>query len=261
MRTQTLFALAALTLAAIPARAEKLPAEFRAMLERTFSTGRTYGVVMRDGIPTTSIYGVEGNQTAAHFSIDIVDGSWKVSQGLLDTDQTAADFLTKGEVVELKAISWKDNRVDLRFESTEAHKVTRGALFLKDTKREPVATNFKFFFPFKVTGVADVPKALEYIDRYLKVFSNETEARAYAAEFMAGVAPPIPARPASSNASSASATSTTTKKDIMVGMTPLDVIDTLGKPEKEVNFENKSRWTYPDLTVIFENGRVKEVRF
>ena len=104
-----------------------------------------------------------------------------------------------------------------------------------------------------------MPKALEYIDDYVKVFPNEAEARAYAAQFMAGVAAPIPARSTSSSA--ASSATTTTKKDIRVGMTPLEVIDTLGKPEKEVNFENKTRWTYPDLTVIFENGRVKEVRF
>ena len=69
----------------------------------------------------------------------------------------------------------------------------------------------------------------------------------------------MPALPGSRPTTTAAAT--TTKKDIKVGMTPLEVIDALGKPQKEVNFENKSRWTYPDLTVIFENGRVKEVRF
>src|SRR5687767_3483372 len=141
MKTRLLpvLAVALTAFSAAPARAGKMPPEFRAMFERTFAAGRTYGVVMQEGVPTTSIYGVEGNQTLAHYSIDIVDGRWKTSQGLLDTDQTAADFLGKGEVVELKSISWKDNRVDLRFESTEAHKVTRGALFLKNTKREPVA--------------------------------------------------------------------------------------------------------------------------
>jgi hypothetical protein len=39
------------------------------------------------------------------------------------------------------------------------------------------------------------------------------------------------------------------------------VIEVLGKPQKEVAFQTQSKWTYPDLTVIFENGRVKEVRF
>jgi hypothetical protein len=51
------------------------------------------------------------------------------------------------------------------------------------------------------------------------------------------------------------------KKEIKVGMTPLEVIDILGKPQKEVAFQNTSKWSYPDLTVIFENGKVKEVRF
>ena len=29
----------------------------------------------------------------------------------------------------------------------------------------------------------------------------------------------------------------------------------------ELVFGERTRWTYPDLTVIFENGKVKEVRF
>jgi hypothetical protein len=256
MRTQTLFALAALTLAAVPARAEKVPADFRTAFERTFGTGRTYGVVMREGIPTTSIYGVEGNQTAAHFSIDIVDGNWKVSQGLLDTDQTAADFLTRGEVVELKAISWKDNRVDLRFESTEAHKVTRGALFLKDTKREPVATNFKFFFPFPITGAGDVPKAIRYIDDWVKPFPSEQQAR----NFTRGAARADGGSGTRPSAERPAAKKTTTQ-EIKAGMTAVEVIDVLGRPTKETTFGNKQKWAYPDLTVLFENGRVTEVKF
>jgi hypothetical protein len=120
-----------------------------------------------------------------------------------------------------------------------------------------VATNFKFFFPFRATGAADVPKALEYIGRYVKVFPGEAEARSYSARMLAGGAP----EPMFSRPTTTAATTTTTQKDIKVGMTPLQVMEALGKPEKEVNFENKSRWTYPDLTVIFENGRVKEVRF
>jgi hypothetical protein len=51
------------------------------------------------------------------------------------------------------------------------------------------------------------------------------------------------------------------KKEIKPGMSMLEVIDVLGKPQKEVSFENATKWTYPDLTVIFENGKVKEVRF
>ena len=258
------FAAALLLLAATPPLfAEKVPQDFRKAFEQTFRTRHSHVVVMVDGLPTTSIFGVDGDSTGgtAHYSIDIKDGGWKTSEGFMDFDQKAADVLHRGEVMELDSIAYKDDRVDMRMVSLEAHKVTRGSWILKSRKPEPVATNFKFFFPFKVTGAADVPKALEYVEAYLKVFPTETEARAYAAQVMAAGGAPVPAvRPAAAAPAASSATSTT-KKDIKVGMTSLEVIDVLGKPEKEVNFENKTRWTYPDLTVIFENGRVKEVRF
>lgn len=256
-RLLPVLAVALAAVSAAPASAEKIPAEFRVVFERTFAPNRTYGVVMQEGVPTTSIYGVEGNQTLAHYSIDVVDGRWRTSQGLLDTDQTAADFLAKGEVVELKSISWKDNRVDLRFESTEAHKVTRGALFLQNTKREPVATNFKFFFPFTVVGAADVPKAIRYIESFVKPFPSEQQARNFArGGGQTASAPRTSERPATQRS-----TAKTTKQEIKVGMTPLQVIDVLGKPQKETTFGAKSRWTYADLTVMFENGRVTEVKF
>jgi hypothetical protein len=259
MNVRVLAATAAVLAAAAPPalRAEKVPQDFRAAFEQTFRPKRTHAVVMMEGLPTTSIYGVKGDSTGgtAHYSIDLVDGGWKASEGILDFDQTAADFLRKGEVMELASIAYKDDRVDLRMVSLEAHKVTRGQ-WIKSRKPEPVATNFKFFFPFRVNGAADVPKALEYIGRYVKVFPGENEARTYSARMMAGGAPePMFARPTTTPAT------TTTQKDIKAGMTPLQVMEALGKPDKEVNFENKSRWTYPDLTVIFENGRVKEVRF
>jgi hypothetical protein len=53
----------------------------------------------------------------------------------------------------------------------------------------------------------------------------------------------------------------TAKRDLKVGMTPLEVMDALGRPQSETTFDKITRWTYPDLTVIFENGRLKEVKF
>jgi hypothetical protein len=242
-----------------PLFAEKVPQDFRAAFEQTYKTKRTHAVVMMEGIPTTSIYGINGDSTGgtAHFSVDVREEGWKTSEGIMDFDQTAADTLHKGEVMELASIAYKDDRVDLRMVSLEAHKVTRGSWILKSHKPEPVATNFKFFFPFRVTGAADAPKAVEFIDHYLRAFPGEAQARAYGAQMTAaGAEPPRPAA-----ASAAPVAAPTTKKDIKAGMTALQVIDVLGKPQNEVNFENKTRWTYPDLTVIFENGRVKEVRF
>jgi hypothetical protein len=266
MKTRAVTAIclgAALAVAAPLAAGEKLSASFRNAFERSFRTGRTYAVVMQEGVPTTSVYGVDGKSSStAHYSIDVIDGKWKTSQGILDFDQTAVDFLNKGEVMEVADVSYKENRLDLRMVSVEAHKVTRGSLF-KTNKREPVATNFKFFFPFPALDDKDVPKAIEYISQYLRPFPTEQEARAFGGRVVAGDEDRRPATTAARTSSTGSgpSTGTTSKKEIKSGMTPLEVLDVLGKPEKEVSFENKSRWTYPDLTVLFENGRVKEVKF
>jgi hypothetical protein len=267
-------AAVALAWAAAPAAADKLSPEFRSAFERSFRTGRTYAVVMQKGVPTTSIYGVEGNQTATHYSIDVIDGEWKTSGGFLDTDQTAADFLDLGEVMELAAISYKENRVDLRMVSVESKKVRRGGGLFSTEKREPVATNFKFFLPgdkSRSLTAADVPEVLEYIGAYLKPCANEAEARTFSARLITGqetAAAPAGgrARPAetpraASAGAKTSAAPATSKKEIKPGMTPDEVRAVLGKPEHELTFQTRTRWTYPSLTVVFENGKVTEVKF
>jgi hypothetical protein len=254
MRTKLAIGLALCLLAVTPLRAEKLSPEFRAAFEKIFQPGFTHAVVVKQGIPTTSIYGIEGDTNTGHYSIDIVNGQWKASEGFLDTDQAAADFLRKGEILKLDSVSYKDNRVDLRMVSLEAHEVTRGGWLLTDRKPEPVATNFKFFLPFpknKILTSSDMPEVRRYIEDYFKVFTDSTSARAFSAQFLTGQAPA---------AGPQAGASPTVKKEIKVGMTALEVIEILGKPQKEVSFENQTRWTYPDLTVIFENGKVKEVR-
>ena len=163
--------------------------------------------------------------------------------------------------MELDSVSYKDNRVDLRMVSVEAHKVTRGSWILKQRKPEPVATNFKFFFPFRAYNASDVPRAVDYIGHYLRAFPTQDEARLHAARLMSGAAEASHGRDSGRTPAREVASGVTSKKEIKTGMTPLEVLDILGKPQKEVTFENKSRWTYPDLTVVFENGRVKEVRF
>ncbi len=48
--------------------------------------------------------------------------------------------------------------------------------------------------------------------------------------------------------------------EVHPGMSPDEVRRILGRPSEELVFGDKTRWTYPDRTVIFENGKVKEVR-
>ena len=44
-------------------------------------------------------------------------------------------------------------------------------------------------------------------------------------------------------------------------MTPAEVKAVLGLAQEELRFANPERWTYPSVTVIFEGGRVKDVKF
>jgi len=277
-KTKTLLlALAASAVLCAEARAEKIPPDFRAAFERVFVKGRGFAVCVQKGVPTTSINGVNNDSNgSAHYSIDVLDAQrWKTSQGVLDFDQVAVDHLDFGEVMEIADVSWKDNRVDMRMVSVESKKVTRGTWILKTERREPVATNFKFFFPAewknRYLGAADAPDALTFITSWLMPFPNEAEARNFSVQLRAGganapVAPaaaPTAARAAApANAAAAPAPAAkTVKREIKAGMTALEVIDIMGKPQSETSFQSQSKWVYPDLTVIFDNGRVKEVRF
>jgi hypothetical protein len=256
-------AVSAVLFAAPPASAQKIPPEVRSAFEGRVRRNASYAVVMQKGVPTTSIYGVKGDETEAFYSVDIKGGDWQTSQGWLDLNQVAADTLVLGEVMEVVDVTFKDNRIDLRMVSLEAHKVTRGTGFGATTKREPVSTNFKFFFPFAVRGSQDLPPVMEYVEAWLKFFPREEQARAFAAQLLAGTAPVAAAAGQAPAAAAAPppAAPASTRKEIKAGMSMLEVIEVLGKPQKEVSFESKTRWTYPDLTVLFEGGRVKEVQF
>jgi membrane protease subunit (stomatin/prohibitin family) len=51
------------------------------------------------------------------------------------------------------------------------------------------------------------------------------------------------------------------KREIKPGMTFDEVRVALGAPANEVVFAGKAKWTFPDLTVIFEDGKVSDVKF
>ena len=180
---------AAVALTAVPARAEKIPPEFRSAFEGKVRKGASYAVVVQKGVPTTSIYGVKGDQTDAFYSVDIKGGEWQTSEGWLDLNQVAVDSLVQGEVMEVVDVTFKDARIDLRMVSIEAHKVTRGSGFSKSTKREPASTNFKFFFPFAIRSAQDLPQALEYIEAWVRLFPSESAARSFSGQVLAGGTP------------------------------------------------------------------------
>ncbi len=50
-------------------------------------------------------------------------------------------------------------------------------------------------------------------------------------------------------------------KEIQIGMTENQVRALVGPPSDQVAFGGKSKWTYPGMTVVFEGGKVKDVKF
>jgi Zn-dependent protease with chaperone function len=73
-------------------------------------------------------------------------------------------------------------------------------------------------------------------------------------------APPEP--PGSSRAlASGTAAAASGSKEIRAGMSTEEVRKLLGAPKEQLSFGAQTKWVYPALSVIFEGGRVKEVRF
>ncbi len=51
------------------------------------------------------------------------------------------------------------------------------------------------------------------------------------------------------------------RTEIKPGMTPEEVRSALGDPDAEVVFGEKTRWSYPGMTVVFQKGKVADVQF
>jgi hypothetical protein len=53
----------------------------------------------------------------------------------------------------------------------------------------------------------------------------------------------------------------TAEANIQPGMTTDQVTKALGEPQKKVNFGTKALWTYKGMQVVFESGKVTDVKF
>jgi membrane protease subunit (stomatin/prohibitin family) len=74
--------------------------------------------------------------------------------------------------------------------------------------------------------------------------------------------PPAPGAPAAPGpAAPPPAPYSTGKRELAPGMTPDEVKGIFGEPTGEVVFGNRTRWSFGDITVIFEDGKVTEVKF
>jgi hypothetical protein len=69
---------------------------------------------------------------------------------------------------------------------------------------------------------------------------------------------PRPAPPVAPAAAPAGATG---RQELRPGMTLDEVRGMLGAPQSEVVFGDKARWTYSGMVVVFEGGKVSDVKF
>jgi len=69
------------------------------------------------------------------------------------------------------------------------------------------------------------------------------------------------AKPAAPGGAPAAASAGAVKREIKPGMSFDEVRAAFGDPQGEVVFGDKARWTYADLTVVFERGKVSDVKF
>jgi len=80
-----------------------------------------------------------------------------------------------------------------------------------------------------------------------------------------GTRPPSPVAgpdPGATRAlSGAPAAALSGSKEIKPGMSTAEVQRLLGAPKEQLTFGSQTKWVYPSLSVIFEGGKVKEVRF
>jgi Zn-dependent protease with chaperone function len=75
------------------------------------------------------------------------------------------------------------------------------------------------------------------------------------------VSPAAPPTPAPTGAARSAPRPASTRTEIKPGMTADEVRRLLGDPQGEVVFGEKTRWTYPGMTVVFAKGKVTDVQF
>jgi hypothetical protein len=167
------------------------------------------------------------------------------------------------------------DRVGLRYAYEAGFDVTKGPRlwnrFAKKYGEQGKVANF-FFSDHSLSRVRathlERELAFNYpdgprTDRPAKTVAAKARRRSTASATAVAAAAPA-GRPAGAQALATTAGSPgggATSAEIKVGMTPEQVRAVLGSPKEEITFSRRVRWTYPDVSVVFENGKVQDVKF
>jgi Zn-dependent protease with chaperone function len=152
------------------------------------------------------------------------------------------------------------DRVGLRYAYEAGFDVTKGPRLWQRFARKYGDSNkvHNFFFSNHSQSSARAAKlerelALNYPDGPKSDGAKATRVAAGAAPSGASfLARPTP---------SAGAPAPGSRKELRVGMTSAEVEAILGRPDAEIVFGGKTQWTYSSVSVVFQGGRVSDVRF
>lgn len=154
--------------------AQRLSTDFRQAFERQVRPLRTYVVILKNGVPTTPI---DNRDPGASNMIALVSGNgWRPAPTAGPPPQYD-EFLQPGEILQLVRISYNENEIDLRMVSVDPHTSVRGWTKL-------VVTTFRVVVPVSGDEIADVdkvPAVVDAVQPLFRTFSDEREARAFAA--------------------------------------------------------------------------------
>jgi Zn-dependent protease with chaperone function len=165
------------------------------------------------------------------------------------------------------------DRVGLRYAYEGGFDISKGPRlwnrFAKKYGESGKVANF-FFSDHSLSSAraANLEKQIlfNYPDGPKKVARARTPARSASPATSVAAAPaPRAPEPQSSRAltgpAAAPAAASSGPKEIKPGMSAAEVQRLLGAPKEQLAFGSQSKWVYPSLSVIFEGGKVKEVRF
>jgi Zn-dependent protease with chaperone function len=161
------------------------------------------------------------------------------------------------------------DRVGLRYAYEAGYDMSKGPRlwnrFAKKYGEEGKVANF-FFSDHSLSSAraSNLEKqiALNYPEGPKKVARARPATTGGPATTVAVTTPPRTPDPGSARAlTNAPAAAVSSTKEIKPGMSPSDVQRLLGTPREQLSFGAQTKWVYPSLSVIFEAGKVKEVRF
>jgi hypothetical protein len=293
LRLRVLACAMPLAAAATAASAARVTDPFKAAFERELGVGR-HAIVKRP-LPASSADGEPGYRHD-YFSVDVKEralakaGTWTAQH--LDAEIPA------GTRVAVTRVRYEDDRIELTVRTLDRHEAhvqtfeeletfvevspppgtyTKGAspaprhpgpLYRREVKtvagdkvrkRVTLATEAKFHLPWTPRDLAasDVPAVLEVLRPFLEPATEPLR------KLDAAAAEDEPLRPADDleDAEGEPGEDLDRGPEIEPGMGMDDVTDLLGRPSRAVTYRARTRWTYPDCVVIFEDGKVVEVKF